>query len=341
MAKKKVIKLGANNQHIQSHEPIVPEYERLRRLRIKENDLKMQALGLHGKARSMMDRYQTKKGNKMATKKNVIEEDEVYRPAHNSDSTFKMKKVSPKAMAMAMAFKKRQQGFQLASSPIFKNGSSLQQCNEFLELKSQEEAPLCYNVHGRSEEERLEITERCKKNKSNRQVGKEKNFMHTSGPRSFARSDLSDPSPVQMLIATRKEKLTKRKPGDLRDKLISELHELDSKKDVDTIISNIIGSGNKKKCRLNLHGRGVSSTQLKQKDIMKRVEEKHAKEVEAIQKDYEDKRQQDRMDITNAANPHMSIDLSMFGSLLLDGQSEKDTNPVGLLQLHSSNSTSK
>ncbi|KAL2930485.1 N-acetylglucosaminyldiphosphoundecaprenol N-acetyl-beta-D-mannosaminyltransferase [Bienertia sinuspersici] len=102
-----------------------------------------------------------------------------------------------------------------------------------------------------------------------------------------------------MLIATRKEKLTMRKPGDLRDKLISELQELDSEKDVDTIISNIIGSGNKKKCRLNLHGRGVSSTQLKQKDIMKKVEEKHAKEVEAIQKDYEDKRQQDRMDIAN------------------------------------------
>ncbi|KAL2897876.1 NAD-dependent protein deacetylase [Bienertia sinuspersici] len=61
----------------------------------------------------------------------------------------------------------------------------------------------------------------------------------------------------------------------------SELQELDSEKDVDTIISNIIGSGNKK-CRLNLHGRGVSLPQLKQKDIMKKVEEKHAKEVEAI-----------------------------------------------------------
>ncbi|KAL2938226.1 Succinate--CoA ligase [ADP-forming] subunit beta [Bienertia sinuspersici] len=95
--------------------------------------------------------------------------------------------------------------------------------------------------------------------------------------------------------------------------LTSELQELDSEKDVDTVILNIIGSDNKKKCRLNLHGRG-------------KVEEKQAKEVEAIQKDYEDKRQQDR---------------SMFGSLLLDGQPEKDTNPVGLLQLHSSSSTSK
>ncbi|KAL2904643.1 Spore wall protein 9 [Bienertia sinuspersici] len=254
---------------------------------------------------------------------------------------------------------------------------------------------MCYKVHGRSVEERLEITvnehgqpigpddatcnefisflgtiarkahilpltERCKKNKANRQVGKENNFMHTSGPRSFARvrykwkkdrKTTQDPSPIQMLIATRKEKLTKRKPGDLRDKMISELQELDSEKDVDTVISNIVGSDNKKKCRFNLHGRGVSSTQLKQKDIMKKVEEKHAKEVEAIQKDYEDKRQQDRRDIANGLrsfflqfqqqNPHMSFDLSMFGSLLLDGQTEKDTNPVGLLQLRSSSSTSK
>ncbi|KAL2933164.1 30S ribosomal protein S3 [Bienertia sinuspersici] len=122
-------------------------------------------------------------------------------------------------------------------------------------------------------------------NKANRQVGKEKNFMHTSGPRSFARfpykwkkdrKTTQDPSPIQMLIATRKEKLTKRKPGDLRDKMISELQELDSEKDVDTVISNIVGSDNKKKCRFNLHGKGVSSTQLKQNDIMKKVKEKHA-----------------------------------------------------------------
>ncbi|KAL2925706.1 PX domain-containing protein kinase-like protein [Bienertia sinuspersici] len=160
--------------------------------------------------------------------------------------------------------------------------------------------------------------ERCKKNKANRQVGKEKNFMHTSGPRSFARvrykwkkdrKTTQDPSPIQMLIAPRKEKLTKRKPGDLRDKLIVRFNH-------------------------NFY-----------------VEEKHAKEVEAIQKDYEDKRQQDRRYIANGLrsffsqfqkqNPHMSFDLSMFGSLLLDGQPETDTNPVGLLQLHSSSSTSK
>ncbi|KAL2905007.1 Spore wall protein 9 [Bienertia sinuspersici] len=225
--------------------------------------------------------------------------------------------------------------------------------------KSRRGPTMCYKVHGRSAEERLEITvnehgqpigpddatcnefisflgtiarkahilpltERCKKNKANRQVGKEKNFMHTSGPRSFARvrykwkkdrKTTQDPSPIQMLIATRKEKLIKRKPGDLRDKMISELQELDSEKDVDTVISNIVGSDNKKKCRFNHHGRGVSSTQLKQKDIMKKVEEKHAKEVEAIQKDYEDKRQQDRRDIANdlrsfffqfqQQNPHM------------------------------------
>ncbi|KAL2925226.1 Opaque-specific ABC transporter CDR3 [Bienertia sinuspersici] len=286
-------------------------------------------------------------------------------------------------MAMAMAFKKRQQGFQLASSPILKMAHHFNNLTS-LQWKARARMTLILNmaIHGRSEEECLEITvnehgqpigpddatcnefisflgtiarkahilpltERCKKNKANRQVGKEKNFMHTSGPRSFARvrykwkkdrKTTQDPSPIQMLIAPRKEKLTKRKPGDLRDKLISELQELDSEKDVDTVILNIIGSDNKKKCRLNLHGRG-------------KVEEKHAKEVEAIQKDYEDKRQQDRRYIANGLrsffsqfqkqNPHMSFDLSMFGSLLLDGQPETDTNPVGLLQLHSSSSTSK
>ncbi|KAL2935756.1 hypothetical protein RDABS01_018874 [Bienertia sinuspersici] len=206
--------------------------------------------------------------------------------------------------------------------------------------KSRRGPTMCYKVHGRSEEERLEINVNehgqpigpddatCNEfisflgtiarkahilpltNKANRQIGKEKNFMHTSGPRSFARvrykrkkdrKTTQGPSPIQMLIATRKEKLTKRKPGDLRDKLIIRFgHNFyDSEKDVDTVISNIIGSDYKKKCRLNLHGRGVSSTQLKQKDIMKKVGEKHAKEVEPIQKDYEDKRQQDRRDIAN------------------------------------------
>lgn len=57
------------------------------------------------------------------------------------------------------------------------------------------------------------------------------------------------------------------------------------------MISTIIGSDNKKKYRLNFHGRGVSSTQLKQKALMKEAEEKHAQEVQALQKDYEDKRQ--------------------------------------------------
>ncbi|KAL2923523.1 putative septum site-determining protein MinC, partial [Bienertia sinuspersici] len=166
---------------------------------------------------------------------------------------------------------------------------------------------MCYKVHGRSEKEHLEITV----NEHGQPIG----------------------------------------PDDATCNEFSELQELDSEKDVDTLISNIIGSDNKKKCRFNLHGRGVSSTQLKQKDIMKKVEEKHAKEVEAIQKDYEDKRQQDRSDIANGLrsffsqfhqqNPHMSFDLSMFGSLLLNGQSEKDTNPIGMLQLHSSSSTSK
>ncbi|KAL2934817.1 Ketol-acid reductoisomerase mitochondrial, partial [Bienertia sinuspersici] len=183
---------------------------------------------------------------------------------------------------------------------------------------------MCYKVHGRSVEERLKITV----NEHGQPIGPDdatcNEFISFLG--TIARKAHILPLP-------------------------SELQELDPEKDVDTVILTIVSSDNKKKCRFNLHGRGVSSTQLKQKDIMKKVEEKHAKEVEAIQKDYEDKRQQDRRDIANSLrsffsqfqqqNPHMSFDLSMFGSLLLDVQIEKDTNPVGLLQLRSSSSTSK
>uniref|UniRef100_A0A803NA73 Uncharacterized protein n=1 Tax=Chenopodium quinoa TaxID=63459 RepID=A0A803NA73_CHEQI len=152
-----------------------------------------------------------------------------------------------------------------------------------------------------------------------------------------------------MFIETRKEKLTKRKPGDLRDKLINELQ--DSEKDVDSVISTIIDSDNKKKSQINLYGRGVSSTQLKKKALMKEVEDKHTREVEALQKDYEDKRQQDRREMANGLssffsqlqqqNPQISFDLSMFGSLFLESQSEKDGNTTGMLRLHSSASTSK
>uniref|UniRef100_A0A803N561 Uncharacterized protein n=1 Tax=Chenopodium quinoa TaxID=63459 RepID=A0A803N561_CHEQI len=152
-----------------------------------------------------------------------------------------------------------------------------------------------------------------------------------------------------MFIETRKEKLTKRKPGDLRDKLINELQ--DSEKDVDSVISTIIGSNNKKKSHINLYGRSVSSTQLKKKALMKEVEEKHAREVEALQKNYEDKRQQDRREMANGLsfffsqlqqqNPQMSFDLSMFGSLFLESQTEKDGNTAGMLRLQPSASTSK
>uniref|UniRef100_A0A803MZG5 Uncharacterized protein n=1 Tax=Chenopodium quinoa TaxID=63459 RepID=A0A803MZG5_CHEQI len=152
-----------------------------------------------------------------------------------------------------------------------------------------------------------------------------------------------------MFIATRKEKLTKRKPGDLRDKLIDELQ--DSEKDVDSVISTFIGSNNKKKSPLNFYGRGVSSTQLKQKALMNEVEENHAQEVETLQKDFEDKRLQDRREITNGLNsiisqlqqqnPQMSFDLSMFGSLFLDNQCKKDGSTAKRFLLHSSASTSK
>ncbi|XP_021764104.1 uncharacterized protein LOC110728763 [Chenopodium quinoa] len=455
----------------------------------KKNALKIQALGLHEKAKSLMGRYQTEKGSHgKINKKKDAEEDEIYRPDQDSDidehehdssfegtriketlsnqgsnsnrkKIFKMKRAR-KAIAMAMAYKKRQQNLEPISSAIKTNDAAAQQPTETtLGLsngieKSRRGPTMCYKVHGRTEDERLEITlnkhgqpvgpdddtcnefisflgtrkenkhyivpvkakrwvlqaigaawrrykcylkrvhfhkydndkmrlmdppkrvpktmfkellkiwndekyeEQCMQNKANRLVGKEKNIMHTSGPKSFAsvrykwkkdRKTTQNPTLAQMFIETRKEKLTKRKPGDLRDKLINELQ--DSEKDVDSVISTIIGSNNKKKSHINLYGRSVSSTQLKKKALMKEVEEKHAREVEALQKNYEDKRQQDRREMANGLsfffsqlqqqNPQMSFDLSMFGSLFLESQTEKDGNTAGMLRLQPSASTSK
>ncbi|XP_021746818.1 uncharacterized protein LOC110712652 isoform X2 [Chenopodium quinoa] len=138
--------------------------------------------------------------------------------------------------------------------------------------------------------------ERCMQNKANRLVGKERNIMHTSGPKSFAR---------------------------VRYKW-NELEKVDSKKEVESVISTIIGNNNKKA-------------------LIKEVEENHALEVQALQKDYEDKRKQDRREIANGLssiisqlqqqNPQMSFDLSMFGSLFLDSQCDKDDNTTQMLRL--------
>ncbi|XP_021752169.1 uncharacterized protein LOC110717701 isoform X2 [Chenopodium quinoa] len=326
---------------------------RLRMETIRKNMTRMEELGLKEQAKSLMAQVQNNRGNQSKNKKkNVSGDDELYRPnqdmEHELDSTneelpipqskskdksnaiqWKIRKM--KALTRKAAMAKRRRNVDLASSHAEKD-------------KPRRGPTMCYKVHGRSEEERLEITlnehgqpvgpddstcnefisflgtiarkanilpltvknwpilrnekkeelwdyvlERCMQNKENRLVGKEKNIMlHTSGPKSFARvrykwkkdnKTTKNPSLAQMFIATRKEKLTKRKPGDLRDKLMTEIEKLDSEEEVESVISTIIGFDNKKKSRLNFHGRGVSSTQLKQKALMKEAEEKHAQEA--------------------------------------------------------------
>lgn len=132
-----------------------------------------------------------------------------------------------------------------------------------------------------------------------------------------------------------------------------ELKEVDSEKDAHRVISAIFNSGDKKKPMLPLYGRGVSSTQLRKKDMMKEVEKKHAEEIEIVRKGYEDKRQEDRTEIANGLrsffsqfkqhNPHMNFDLSMLDSLFLGGLSEKDAqsghNTTQMLQSLASTST--
>uniref|UniRef100_A0A803L3N2 Uncharacterized protein n=1 Tax=Chenopodium quinoa TaxID=63459 RepID=A0A803L3N2_CHEQI len=191
---------------------------------------------------------------------------------------------------------------------------------------------MCYKVHGRTEDERLEIT----LNEHGQPVGPDDDtcneFISFLG--TIARK-----ANVLPLTIPKWPKLRNEKQDELWGYVTNELQ--DSEKDVDSVISTIIDSDNKKKSQINLYGRGVSSTQLKKKSLMKEVEEKHAREVEALQKDYEDKRQQDRREMANGLssffsqlqqqNPQMSFDLSMFGSLFLESQSEKDGNTTGML----------
>ncbi|KAL2923960.1 UvrABC system protein C [Bienertia sinuspersici] len=158
------------------------------------------------------------------------------------------------------------------------------------------------------------------KNTMNRLVGKKKNIMPTTGPKSFARvreewkkerKTTRNPPLAGMFITTRKKKRTKRKPDDPIDKFID-----------------------KKKCQFLLYGRDVSSTLLKQKAMLEEAKKKNDEKMESLQKDYEDKRQQDKRELARGLqslhsqiqqqNPYMSFYLSIFGSLLLDDQSKKD-----------------
>ncbi|KAL2900420.1 hypothetical protein RDABS01_025502 [Bienertia sinuspersici] len=172
-------------------------------------------------------------------------------------------------------------------------------------------------------------------------VGKEKYIVPTTGPKSFARVRVDwkkerkiarNPTLAEMFIATHKEKRTKRKAGDPRDKFIHQVRSLSTPTSgTENAIAAIFNSKDNKKCQFPLYGRVVSSTLLKQKAILEEAKKKHDEKIESLQKDYEDKRQQDKQGLANGLqsllsqiqqqNSYTSFYLSMFGSLLLDGQS--------------------
>uniref|UniRef100_A0A803MYB4 Uncharacterized protein n=1 Tax=Chenopodium quinoa TaxID=63459 RepID=A0A803MYB4_CHEQI len=347
---------------------------------------RMEELGLKEQAKSLMAQVQNNRGNQSKNKKKKVSgDDELYRAnqdmEHELDSIdeeLPIPQSKSKGKSNAIQWKIRKMKALTRKAVMAKRRRNVDLASSHAEKDKPRRGPtMCYKVHGRTVE-RLEITlnehgqpvgpddstcnefisflgtiarkanilpltvknwpilrnekkeelwdyvlERCMQNKANRLVGKEKNIMHTSGPKSFARvrfkwkkdnKTTKNPSLAQMFIATRKEKLTKRKLGDLRDKLMTELEKLDSEEE--------------------------------------EAEEKHAQEVQALQKDYEDKRQQYRREIAyglssilsqiQQQNPQMSFDLSMLGSLFLDNQFEKDGgSTTEMLRFQSSASTSK
>lgn len=89
MAKKKSTKLGAvaGLSNLESLEPRMPEYEKLRMKRIEENASRMEALGMKESAESMMAQIQNKRDNFSKVKqKKVVVDDELYNPDHDHES---------------------------------------------------------------------------------------------------------------------------------------------------------------------------------------------------------------------------------------------------------------
>ncbi|KMT19376.1 hypothetical protein BVRB_1g013730 [Beta vulgaris subsp. vulgaris] len=205
MTKKKTTKLGAtggrsNYQHLGTHEPTTTEYERLRTLRIKENMSNLLFLGLQEKASSLMARVQNNRISKGKYKK-VVEEDELYRPEQdvNSEHDFsssteelsndeetlsnqgtkypprkicKVKNAIPKAMALAMAFKKKQQRFQGLSST---RGRATRQLLIEHQRTKPSETP---EEETRNSNEQGELS----RNKTNKQDGKKRTYYVLQSP---------------------------------------------------------------------------------------------------------------------------------------------------------------
>ncbi|KAL2921381.1 DNA-directed RNA polymerase subunit beta [Bienertia sinuspersici] len=420
MAKRRAKKVGSigasSNEHIEIFEPQVPEYERLRMLRIKQNESIIK-----GEQKNAADEDELYKSDEDVDVEDELNySDEELSIGENSSNPRSkspvrkfgnLKKRIPKTKALAMAFKKQQQKLHILTrgkrieAPECEEGNSTASAllctNETNKENDNSTKPrrgptMCYKVHERSEEECLEIilnehgqpigpddktlnefssflgiiarkanllpltvknwptfkndkreelwimSRKSVEKIHNCLVGKDKNIMPTTGPKSFSRAredwkkerkTARNPTLAEMFIATGKEKRTKRKPGDPRDKFICELEASSSlstpTSGTKNVVAAIFNSKDNKKCQFHLYGRGVSSTLLKQKAILEEAKKKHDEKKESLQKDYEDKRQQDRQELASSLqsllsniqqqNHYMSFDLSMFGSLLLDG----------------------
>lgn len=81
MAKKKLNKQTTDSHSLETPISVIPEYEKLRMLRIRENVEKMQSLGLEKRARSLMNCVENKgEKNGKGKRKKAFEEDEEYSP---------------------------------------------------------------------------------------------------------------------------------------------------------------------------------------------------------------------------------------------------------------------
>ncbi|XP_021764706.1 uncharacterized protein LOC110729284 [Chenopodium quinoa] len=183
MTKKKTSIRGSGDQHLEIHEPRITEYERLRLERIEENMSKMQELGLKDKAMSLAI-VKNSRGNCSKHKMNNISaEDGLYRPNQDTDMEHELDSSDEELFiphsksnlkSRNIPWKKRRQKVDLASShggsstsqqPVETLGSEVEHLNQNKNDKENGEKDkprrgptMCYNVHGRSEEEHLGIT---------------------------------------------------------------------------------------------------------------------------------------------------------------------------------------
>uniref|UniRef100_A0A803KUS1 Uncharacterized protein n=1 Tax=Chenopodium quinoa TaxID=63459 RepID=A0A803KUS1_CHEQI len=285
-------------------------YERLRMEIIRKNMTRMEELGLKEQAKSLMAQVQNNRGNQSKNKKKkVSRDDELYRlnqdmeqELDSTDEELPIPQSKSKDKSNAIQWKIRKMKALTRKAVMEKRRRNVDLASSHAEKDKPRRGPtICYKVHGRTEEELLEIT----LNEHGQPVG----------------------------------------PDDSTcNEFISFLGTIARKANILPLtVNNWPILRNKKKEEL---------WDYVLKALMKEAEEKHAKEVQALQKDYEDKRQPDRREIAyglssilsqiQQQNPQMSFDLNMLGSLFLDNQSEKDGgSTTEMLRFQSSASTSK